>query len=78
MAAKEGLGVQRDLDVGRVGDGVTDQDQIGDGWLLRAVGALLTAVNTNVTRAMQHLREQQFSQNFCSENSFQTRKLMKD
>lgn len=30
VAAEEGLGVQRELNVGRVRDGVTDQNQVWD------------------------------------------------
>ncbi len=42
MAAQKGLGVQRDLNVGGVLDGVTDQNQVGDRWLLLPVGSLLS------------------------------------
>lgn len=42
VAAEKGLGVQRDLNVGGVWDGVTDQDQVGHRWLLVAIGSLLS------------------------------------
>ena len=57
MAAEKGLGVQRDLNVGGVLDGVTDQNQVGDRWLLVPVGSLLSVavINTDMTRAVEHL-----------------------
>lgn len=51
MAAEKGLGVQRDLNVGGVGDGVTDQNQVGNRWLPLPVGSLLSValIYTDVT-----------------------------
>lgn len=51
MAAEEGFGVQRDLNVGGVLDGVTDQNQVWNRWLLLPVGSLLSVavIYTNMT-----------------------------
>ena len=65
MAAEKGLGVQRDLDVGGVLDGVTDQNQVGDGRLLVPVWSLLTVAfkYTDMTRAVEHLERRQDGNN---------------
>lgn len=57
VAAEEGLGVQRDFDVGGVGDWITDQNQVRHRRLLLSVTVLLSldAVNVHVTRAVKHL-----------------------
>lgn len=51
MTAEEGLGVQRELNVGRVRDGVTDQNQVWDSRLLLPIGTRLSVVliNTHVS-----------------------------
>lgn len=41
VAAEKCLAVQRDLDVGGVRNGVTDQHQIGDRWFFVAIGSLV-------------------------------------
>lgn len=44
MTAEEGLGVQRELNVGGVRDGVTDQNQVWDRRLLLPIRTGLTVV----------------------------------
>lgn len=65
MAAEEGLGVQGELDVGGVGDGVTDQNQVWDSWLLLPIGCLLSValIYPDVTQAVEHLARQQKDHN---------------
>lgn len=65
MAAEEGLGVQGELNVGGVGDGVTDQNQVWDGWLPLPIGCLLSAalIYPDMTRAVEHLERQQKDHN---------------
>ncbi|TNN84236.1 hypothetical protein EYF80_005563 [Liparis tanakae] len=57
MAAEKSLGVQRDLNVGGMLDGVTDQNQVGDRRLLVPVGRLLGvgAAHTDMAGAVEHL-----------------------
>ena len=57
VAAEKCLGVQRDLDVGGVLNGVADQNQVGDWGLLVPVGSLLSAavIHTDMTGAVEHL-----------------------
>lgn len=59
MAAEEGLGVQRDLNVGGVRDWIADQNQVGHRWLLLPVGALFVraVINAHETCAVKHLQE---------------------
>lgn len=61
MAAEESLGVQRDLNVGGVWDGIADQNQVGHRWLLLSVGALFgwAVINAHVTCAVKHLQGEQ-------------------
>lgn len=50
VAAEKGLGVQRGLDVGGMGNGVTDQDQVWDRRIFVAICLLsVVVINTNVT-----------------------------
>lgn len=57
MAAEKSLGVKRDLNVGGMLDGITDQNQVGGWGLLVPVGGLLGGVvmYTHMTRAVEHL-----------------------
>lgn len=61
VTAEEGLGVQRELDVGRVRDGVTDQNQVRDSRLRLPIRTGLSEVliHTHVSRAVQHLDKEQ-------------------
>lgn len=51
VATEEGLGVQRELNVGRVRDGVTDQNQVRDRRPLLSIRTLLSValVHTDVS-----------------------------
>ena len=59
VAAQEGLGIQWDLDVGGVGDGVADEHQEGHRGRLVPTRALLRRglVQLHVARAVEHLEE---------------------
>lgn len=60
VAAEEGLGVQRELNVGRVREGVTDQNQVWDSRLLPIKTRLSVAlVYTDMSVAVQHLDKNQ-------------------
>lgn len=47
MSAEEGLGVQRELNVGRVRDGVADQNQVWDSRLLLSIRTRLSVILIN-------------------------------
>lgn len=61
VTAEEGLGVQRELNVGRVRNGVTDQNQVWDSRLLLPIGTRLSVVliYAHMSRAVQHLDKEQ-------------------